>query len=193
MRNSCQLSVIGRQFKIFLRKIFGKFGFCLLFSVLCSLFSVLYTGYGQVIALKEVLNSPNKFDGKSVEVEGEVIGELIRENEAGWINILSQGNNIGVFLPLKEYSKVIKYWGGYKQQGDSLRLRCVFHQNCSLHNEIDMHLESLEVIQRGFVKEEVIPPFKIKLAINCFIICLMSVAVYFIKLRYRRKRYGTRS
>jgi lysyl-tRNA synthetase class II len=139
--------------------------------------------FSQEISLKELLTYPDKFDKKTVEIKGEVIGEPILIKKGCWINISSQGFNIGVFVKKKSFLKKIHYWGDYKKKGDIVKIKGVFFKNCPLHFEQDIHLKDLKVIEKGFQKKEKISSFKVKLTVVSFIICLVIVSIYLIKLK----------
>ncbi|HIE36030.1 MAG TPA: hypothetical protein EYP89_02205 [Candidatus Omnitrophica bacterium] len=140
--------------------------------------------FSQEVSLKELLTYPDKFDKKTIEIKGEVIGEPILGKEGSWINISDEGFSLGVFIGNKNFFKKITYWGSYKTKGDVIKLKGTFFKNCPLHFEQDFHLKDLKVVKNGFRKKEKISPFKVKLAMVSFIICLVAVLTYLIKAKY---------
>ena len=63
--------------------------FLLVFMAIAS------AGFARKAAISEIINFPDTYNGKVVEVKGEVIGVLPRKNGA-WVNI-SHGASIGVW------------------------------------------------------------------------------------------------
>lgn len=159
------------------------FAWCLVSSAWCL---ICLSVYGQTTSIKNLFVQSNKFDGKIVEAEGEVIGEALKDKDKVWINISCAGSAIGVFLSDENLLKEIKYWGSYRQKGDIVKIRGRFYKNCPFHQKIDIHAQGVKVSKRGFPRKEFVSSFKIKLAIVFFIICLTLTSIYFIKL-WRRK------
>jgi hypothetical protein len=153
-------------------------------SGLAGIFLSMSSLYGEAISLNEILSAPDKFDGKTVEVEGEVVGDYFQGKGGAWINVLDRGSNIGIFISDKSMLKKIKHRGSYKIRGDVVRIKGIFFKNCFLHREQDIHPQDIKVVRKGFVKEESPSLFKVKLAVVSFIICLTTALIYFIKLRY---------
>lgn len=158
-----------------------------IFLFFCCLSLVSFTVYGKVTLIKDILSSPEAFDGEYVEIEGEVIGEMLKGNEGGWINILGHSGSIGIFLSDINVGEKISYWGDYRAKGDWLRIEGIFNKNCPLHHISDIHLENLEVIKEGAINEDFVPPFKINMAIISSIMCLTIGVMYLIKVKYGTK------
>ncbi|UCD15338.1 MAG: hypothetical protein JSV34_06385 [Candidatus Omnitrophota bacterium] len=146
-----------------------------------------FTTYAAGISLNEILTNPAEYDNQIVEVEAEVIGDLIKDRGGVWINISSKETNIGIFSQRRDLDEIINYWGSYRQDGDIVRIRGTFYSKCPVHEERDIHSDDIEVLKEGAIRKEVIAPYKIRLAIVFFIICLTTAAVYFIKLGCRKK------
>ncbi|UCG34645.1 MAG: hypothetical protein JSW17_03900 [Candidatus Omnitrophota bacterium] len=143
--------------------------------------------YAETIPLKKIVEDPDDFESKLVEVEGEVIGEPLYAKEGAWVNILSKGYHAGIVVP-RIYLDKIKHWGGYRESGDIAKVRGKFYKECPLHHEMHIHAHTLEIIALGAPKSDVVLPFKVQMAVSLFIICLIIGLVYFIK-----SRHGTRS
>lgn len=132
-------------------------------------------------SLSEILNAPDEFDSKVVEIEGEAIGNPLNSPNGVWINIKSGENNIGLFSPDKGVLEKIEHWGSYREKGDKLKIRGVFYKNCPLHQISGIHLNSLSIIERGSKNEVALPQERVKLALMLLIICLTTGLIYFIK------------
>lgn len=147
----------------------------------------LIPAFAQKNSLKEVLNNPSAFDRKVIEIEGEVIGEPLKAEGGLWINIASGSYNIGVFSSDLEVLNPIEFWGSYKEKGDRVRIKGTFYKNCPWHQISDVHLTTLEVVEKGYKKEILVSPQKVQLSIILFTICLATATLYFIKRKYGRK------
>lgn len=142
---------------------------------------------GQSSSIKEILKKPNLFDAKTVEIQGEVIGEPLKDAQGIWINITFQGSNIGIFCSHEESIVQISHWGSYKEKGDQLKIRGIFYKDCPEHQISGVHLKSLEIMQVGEAREVPVSLRKKKLAIGLFAICLTIGVIYSIKRKYARK------
>lgn len=140
--------------------------------------------YAETIALEDILASPESFDKREVQVEGEAIGEPLRDDRGVWINISSGSKQIGVFSPDKKIAENITYWGSYKYRGDQLRITGIFYKDCPIYQISDIHLRSLEIIEKGRKNEFSASAQKQQLALGLSIICLITAAIYFIKMKY---------
>jgi len=138
-------------------------------------------------SLEEILSKPKEYNGKNVTLEGEVVGEVLGNDQGGWINILDKGHNIGVFSSSKEIFLLIEHWGSYKEKGDIIRIEGMFYEDCPQHHTSDIHLESFKVVKPGFRKEEIVSSDKKKIAMGLFVICLIVNLIYLIKGRHGRK------
>lgn len=144
-------------------------------------FAAFFNVRSQVTSLEEILKSARSFNRRDFEVEGEVIGEALNAQGGFWINIFSNGYNIPVFIPDQKWTKDIEHWGSYREQGDSVKVKGTFYENCSVHQETDIHADAIAITARGFVKKEEVASYKIKFSLYLLIICLTLAVIYFIK------------
>lgn len=140
------------------------------------------------LELEEILNNPSSFDRKVIKIEAEVIGEPLREKGGVWINVKGKRATIGVFLKDSQAMKRIKYFGSYKEKGDILEIKGIFHKSCPQHDIPDIHALEIKVKRRGYRIEEQIPSYKIMLSFLLGIICLTLSGIYFIKNKIWKKR-----
>jgi hypothetical protein len=157
----------------------------ILFSVLCSLFSVCYA---EVSSSAELINSPRNQAVKFVVYRGEVVGDVMLRGDYAWVNINDGQAAIGAWMP-KKLAQEIKYTGGYKTIGDLVEVNGIFNRNCSIHGgDLDIHVKAIKILRPGYAVSENISNAKFKLAIILFIVCLMVIMVYFVKIGYKRQR-----
>ena len=134
--------------------------------------------WGQTVSLPELLSSPDLFDDKIIEVQGEVIGEPLLESDGVWVNILDKGVNLGIFVFNPQEIKDITYWGSFRATGDIIRAKGTFYKECSVHQGVDLHAYSIEIVEKGSLRKESIPHEKVKWTIIAAIICLLTVIIY---------------
>jgi len=140
-----------------------------------------YTCYGQTVSA--LVNNPDLFDGKTVIVKGELVGDIIEGKDGFWVNLLDSGVAIGIYLPYSEKGK-IKFLGKYDVTGDFVKIKGVFHKRCIEHaGDTDIHSVSMEVISQGMKKEEEIPVEKIIFAFSLGIVGLAAIGILHILTR----------
>jgi hypothetical protein len=117
------------------------------------------------VSVKDLTESAENYDGQTVTIEGEVIGDIMQRGDYAWITVnddpyialeaqeerLRAGFNIGigVWLPSSEAEKV-KVLGGYKNVGDRVSVTGVFHRVDGEHGgDTDIVAQSLVVLKPG--------------------------------------------
>jgi hypothetical protein len=140
--------------------------------------------WAQPVLLPELLSSPDLFNDTTIEVEGEVIGEPLVDSDGVWINILNKGVNLGIFVFNPQEIKGITYWGSFRAQGDIIRAKGTFYKECSMHQGVDLHAYSIEIVEKGSMHKQSIPHEKVKWTIIAAVVCLLTVIIYIIKGKY---------
>ena len=143
--------------------------------------------YSEVTAIGDILDSPQAFDGLEVVIEGEVIGESLKDARGVWINILSDSRQIGVFSANAKIIDLITYWGSYRYTGDQVQIKGVFYKDCPVYQISNVRLNNLEIIEKGHENEFLVSSQKQQLTIVLFIICLTIASIYLIKLKYGKR------
>lgn len=89
-------------------------------------------------------------DGATVSFEGEVISEVLAGgNGHVWVNVLSAGVGIGVWMPA-ELAADLEVFGDWHHTGDTVRVTGVLNHGCDLHGgDLDVHATSLSLLTRG--------------------------------------------
>lgn len=164
-------------------KIFAKFIFVIILT--CCLLPV--TCYPQASS-SDLINDAEQYNGKEIVYSGEVIGDVMIRGKFAWVNVNDAKNAIGIWMPA-ELVKGISTTGNYKANGDIVEVKGKFNRSCALHGgDLDIHGQSLVIIQKGSKRDEIISQRKIITVIAFLIICLTLTIIYFIRLGY-----GTRS
>ncbi|MCK9572813.1 MAG: DNA-binding protein [Candidatus Omnitrophica bacterium] len=156
-----------------------------LLSFLFCLWS--FACFSEAVSSAELIASAKQYDGKEIVYRGEVIGDVMIRGKFAWINVNDTKNAIGVWLTA-DLAKEVSYAGSYKTKGDIVEVKGKFNRACLEHGgDLDIHANSLQIIEKGKNVAEVISPRKITTAIVFFIICLTLTVIYFIKLGYGNK------
>lgn len=89
-------------------------------------------------------------DGTVVAFEGELISEVLAGGDGHvWINVLSKGTGIGVWMP-RELASDLEVFGDWSHTGDIVRVTGVLNEACDRHGgDLDVHASSLELVARG--------------------------------------------
>ena len=158
---------------------------CLLSSALCLLSSVCHA---EVSSSTELINSPRSQAVKYVTYRGEVIGDVMLRGDYAWVNINDGQNAIGIWMP-KNFTQEIKFSGSYKSIGDFIEINGIFNRTCHAHGgDLDIHATKIKILRPGYEISENISSTKFKLTIILFVICLVVIMFYFIKIGYRKKK-----
>jgi len=138
--------------------------------------------------LGSILQKPDTFDKKTVVIEAEVVGEVLKAEGGNWLNVTSGPYSVGVFVDQASLLEGIETFGSYRKQGDRVRIEGTFYKNCPRHAERAIHARRIMVIEKGYVRQESVPPLKYALAILLAILCLTLLVIYFIKIKYARRK-----
>lgn len=89
-------------------------------------------------------------DGERVVLEGECVSEALYGGPGHvWVNVLSNGTAIGVWMP-RELAAELKVVGTWSNTGDVVRVVGVFNEACDQHGgDLDVHAETLVLLRPG--------------------------------------------
>ncbi len=147
--------------------------FLLLFIFGISLYSF------EKIKIRELYENGEKYNGKVVIVEGEVIGDLMGKGEERWINVKDEFEDfvIGVVISKNDAVK-IENFGKYRTKGDVIRIFGIYNINCSKHyGDRDIHAFKIDVIKKG---EKYAEKVKIKKIFLSFILLVITVFITYL-------------
>ena len=107
-------------------------------------------------SLVDVARADTYMDGETVQIVGEVIGDIIKEGVDGthvWVTLTatdeSSDETVVVYMTTDQAS-IIDTLGGYGRTGTILQVRGVFHLACSDHQGLsDIHVENANVVNAG--------------------------------------------
>ncbi|MBN2168936.1 MAG: hypothetical protein JW738_06800 [Actinobacteria bacterium] len=156
------------------------------------------------VSISKLIDDMDKYDGHTVTVTGEVIGDVMVRGNYAWITVnddpyskrsLESGAEftgvsnigIGVWIPSGD-AGLITYIGGYSKEGDTVEVRGVFHRACKQHGgDTDIHADSLKVVRNG---HDIIHPFSwSKFMTVLLLACIFLLMLYiWIKREKSTKR-----
>jgi len=145
---------------------------------------LLFVPSARAESVKELIEEPARFDGKQVSFEGEVIGVMVRGDQA-WVNIFDRGASIGVWTRAED-AKGISFVGDYTHRGDIVKGVGIYHVACLEHGgDTDIHASSFLVSEKGRPIER--RP-SIPLVLLSALVVLIAVFVSFYLWRIRKER-----
>jgi len=101
------------------------------------------------VKINDLVEKAKEYDGKTITLEAEAIGEVLERGEYAWININDKSNAIGVYIPIAE-AKKITFFGDYAHTGDTVVITGVMHNACVEHGgELDVHAEKITIVRVG--------------------------------------------
>ena len=96
-----------------------------------------------LISSTELIDQAEKYDGQIIEYQGEVIGDVMLRGENGWVNVSDGKAALGIWAP-KTMLKNIKITGGYRNIGDTVRIKGIFFRSSRDHGG-DLMIEALDI------------------------------------------------
>jgi len=148
------------------------------------------SSFSEPTTINALIERSAEFDGKKVSLTGEVIGDCLKNSKGLWINLLSGGDAIGVFIKPKDKAIIdkVKNFGSYKRKGDILEVEGIFYRYSPRHANLALYAESIKLVSSGYVLKEYISPMKVRLIIIFFIIYLTLYLIYLIKVKYNKNQ-----
>lgn len=132
-----------------------------------------------------LLAEPQMMDGRTVQIEGEVIGDRRNvdfDNKHYWISVqeTTAGKDSCITVFVSDLTtRLIDTYGAYQRRGTKLQIRGTFHLACPDHDGLcDIHAESSSVVDTGFAKTS---DFNFDRLIDAF--CLFGIA-FLLTLSY---------
>jgi hypothetical protein len=134
----------------------------MLLLVTCAVPALAHGSEATAVPISELVSMQSGLDGERVRFSGEVVSEQLRGGDGHvWLNVLSDGIAVGVWLPKAEADKVTAF-GDWEQDGDVVEITGVLYEACDQHGgDLDIHGESLTVVSAGALREHPVGWWKI--------------------------------
>ncbi|SNX52950.1 DNA-binding protein [Thermoanaerobacterium sp. RBIITD] len=126
--------------------------------------------------ITDMINNPQKYDGKSLSIKGEVIGDIMKRGDFAWVNISDGNNALGVWIPYN-LTKDIKYKGNYADKGDIITVQGTFNRVCKEHGgDMDFHADKIIDIKGGEKVNHIIDTNRlVYLGVATIIVILLAI------------------
>jgi len=125
---------------------------CVCVMLACSLpgQAVARAGMAVDVTGADLVSMTSGLDGQTVTFEGEVVSEALAGGRGHvWLNVLSDGVAIGVWMPESMAGQVGEF-GRWSHNGDIVRVTGVLNEACGTHGgDLDVHAEELTVRTPG--------------------------------------------
>lgn len=142
----------------------------------------------EVISINDLVDDTLSYNGQTVTVEGEAIGEALERGEYSWVNISDGTNAIGIWMK-KADEDSIKYYGDYKNLGDTIKVTGVFSRDCTEHGgDVDIHCSSLTIVKSGHSVISAVTQIKL---ISAALLAFVAALLAFFYRRESKKRKST--
>lgn len=143
---------------------------------------LLYLGnwsFASTVSGNELVENAKQYNGKLIEYEGEVIGDIMKRGDHAWLNVNDGQRAIGIWASEKQIND-IKYLGDYNHIGDKIMVTGFFQRACGQHGgDLDIHALKLIILEQGHEVKHPVSQWKITLAIILLVITL-AVQLFFI-------------
>jgi hypothetical protein len=157
--------------------------------ILLAITAMLLTvpAYAETISSTDLIEKASYYNNKTVEYQGEVIGDVMVRGDYAWVNLNDGINAIGIWAKKDLLAGLIKYRGDYNYKGDILLVNGIFHRACPQHGgDLDIHLEAVAKIKDGFATPHPLSFRKLIQALAVFIMALGFAILY--NLRRKTKQ-----
>ena len=123
-----------------------KFGIILFLFITCARVAAQEP---VIKTVKELVNGSKTFDGQSVVIRGEAIGQVMSRGDFAWVNVEDATGQIGVWLSLEEAGKIGSL-GNYHTKGDIVQVEGIFARaDTRLQGETAVRAQTVTIIFRG--------------------------------------------
>lgn len=134
--------------------------------------------HAETISSNELIEKARSFDGKIVTYKGEAVTAILNRGEHSWINLNDGNNAVGIWCRSSDLNPV-KSLGGYKERGDMLEIRGIFHRACPEHGgELDIHADSVKIIELGYKIKEKFDADRLKASAIIFLMAVIIIAIF---------------
>lgn len=144
---------------------------------------ILAAGAAQPVKINDLVEQAAEYNGKTVTIEGEAIGEAMERGEYTWVNINDGSNAIGLWMRAADAQKITTF-GDYKHVGDTVTVTGTFSRDCAEHGgDVDIHVASLTVTAAGHDVKETLSQNKILAAaiLSCVTLIIAFLYWKFVK------------
>jgi hypothetical protein len=136
--------------------------------------------------ITDLIERSKLYDGKIVEIKGEVIGDILDRGKYAWININDGSSSIGIWGAKELFSK-INFTGDYNTKGDYIKVTGIFRRaDPKQGGELDIEALSLKVISVGRKVEHPVSYHLILITLTSSSIAVI-IGLIWLKIDFNRR------
>ena len=143
--------------------------------------------------IAEIVHADTYLDGQTVQIRGEVVGDLIKDEadpNRCWIVVQDNNElnpNAVTALITNEQAAVIDSLGSYDTQGTTVQIRGTFNLECIDHEGLsDIHAEEVTLVAQGSEVQHRINPAILAAGVVAVALGLILLAIYSIARERQR-------
>lgn len=135
------------------------------------------------VKINDLIQKSNEFNNKNITIKAEVIGEPLKRGNFTWVNANDGSNAIGIWMKTDDAKNIYKY-GNYREKGDIIEVSGIYRKNCTEHGgDVDIHADSVRVMEKGYIKNEPIEKTKADIAIILMVVTILFGGIYYQKIK----------
>lgn len=136
-----------------------------------------FPAQASLIPGNDLIENAASYEGKLVEFQGEVVGDIMARGKYAWINVNDGQRAIGIWVE-KSLIQDIKTTGSYNYIGDKIKATGIFHRACPEHGgDLDIHAQNISINEKGYKVEHPISQAKIVVAL--FLLVAVLAAIFY--------------
>ena len=156
-----------------------------LFITLTLVWIFLSLAPAETVSSVRLLKNAENFDGKLIQYQGEVVGDVMRRGEFAWVSLSDDHGVISVWTR-NELTNKIRWTGDYKTKGDILLVEGEFHRFCIEHGgDTDLHARKLQVVKSGETTQHPVNRKELLSALSLVGIAVITGFIYTFFFRNR--------
>lgn len=118
-------------------------------SITMFLFVVITANAESEITFNQLVENAKLYNGKTITVRGEAIGESMKRGTYSWVNISDGTLPMGIWMDSNDAAQISVY-GNYHNTGDLVEVTGTFNRACSEHGgDMDIHAQSVKIVKKG--------------------------------------------
>ena len=152
--------------------------------VLLSLMLGVSVAGASQLTLGELMVDPGKYEGSTITLKAEVVGDVMLRGQDGWINVSDGTGSLGVFAPRVLIENLVP--GRFGLKGDVVAIVGVFNRSCTGHGgDMDIHASALAVVNMHQILPQHVDWWRYILAT---VLGLVFMALWVDRLNYKRSQ-----
>lgn len=134
---------------------------------------------GDVLSPAALIAQQRRYDGETVRITGEAIGEALRADDGTvWVNVLGEGLLLGVVID-RASAEDIRVYGDYGHRGDQVLVEGEFSISCTEHpGETDIHVTRMQLLSRGETVGHPVPWPRVYLGAGALVVATVLGVLY---------------